>query len=102
MAQRLFPKETRTGPWTANEVMELKRYLGASAPEVIALVLGRSVVEVQSQILELDRIQRGDGWTRAEIAEFKRIFGTRTDEDLSRIFGRGLEEIRRLAEEHSL
>jgi len=102
MAQRLFPRESRTGPWTANEVLELKRYLGASAPEVIALVLGRSLAEVQTQILELDRIQRGDGWTRAEIAEFKRIYGTRTDEDLSRIFGRNTEDIRRLATEHGL
>lgn len=102
MAQRLFPRELRSGPWTANEVLMLKRYLGATAPEVIARILGRSVEEVTTQIGELGRVRLANGWTRAEIAEFKRVFGRRTDEDLSRIFGRTVEEIRRLAEEHRL
>ena len=102
MATRLFPREPRSGPWTAQEVLELKRYLGASSPEVLARVLGRSVQDVQAQVIELGRVQRGSGWVRAEIAEFKRVYGTRTDEDLARIFGRSMSDIRRLAGEHSL
>jgi len=102
VAQSLFPREVKSGPWTASETLELKRYLGATTPGVIARILGRRVEEVQSQIFELGRIQARGGWTRAEITDFKRIYGTRTDEDLSRIFGRSEVEIRRLAQEHAL
>jgi len=102
MAEKLFSGRRRSGPWTANEVMDLRRYLGATTPEVIARILGREVDEVQSRILELGRIKKGGSWTREDMSEFKRIYGTRTDEDLSRIFGRTLEDIRKLAGEHAL
>jgi len=103
VARSAFPAEVRrTGPWTASEVLELKRYLGATSAEVIARMLGRNVVEVQEQIIDLGRIEDRGAWTRSEVAEFKRIFGTRTDEDLSRIFGRSLEDVGRLAQEHGL
>ena len=102
-AASLFPAtETRSGPWTASEVQELKRYIGASTPQVIARILGRSVVEVQAQIVDLGRIQRGSDWSRAEVKQFKAIYGSRTDEDLSRIFARSVEEVGRLAHEHGL
>ena len=102
MAEKLFPAAAKSGPWTAREALELKRYLGATSPEVIARILGRSVQEINSRIIELGRIKRGGAWSRDEVAEFKRIFGTRTDEDLSRIFGRSVEEVRRLAKENAL
>jgi signal transduction histidine kinase len=102
VAQRLFPPEIKSGPWTASEVLDLKRYLRATSAEVIGRILGRSAAEVQTQIIELGRIEDRGAWGRAEFAEFKRIFGSRTDEDLSRIFGRGVEEIGRLAREHGL
>ena len=102
MAEKLFPPATKSGPWTAREALELKRYLGATSPEVIARILGRSVQEINTRIIELGRIKRGGAWSRDEIAEFKRIFGTRTDEDLSRIFGRSVDEVRRLAKENAL
>ncbi len=102
MAEKLFPKRTKTGPWTAREAEDLKKYLGATTPEVIARILGRSVDEVDAQILELGRIQRDGSWTREEVAEFKRIYGTRTDDDLSRIFGRTVTDIHTLANEHAL
>jgi len=103
MAQSLFPQGMRkSGPWTAGETLELKRYLGATTPEVIARILGRSVEEVQAQVFALGRIEGSGSWTREEIARFKRIYGTRQDADLSRIFGRSEEEIRKLAQEHLL
>ena len=102
MAEKLFPLGSRTGPWTAEEVGRLKRYLGATSEEVIARVLGRRVEEVKKQIIELGRIRRNGLWTRDEVADFKRFYGTRSDKDLSRIFGRSLAEIERLAEEHAL
>ncbi len=102
MAEKLFPKRTGTGPWTAQEAEDLKKYLGATTPEVIARILGRSVEEVSERILELGRIQNDGSWSREELAEFKRIYGTRTDDDLSRIFGRNVESIREVAKTHAL
>lgn len=102
MAEKLFASQPRSGPWTAKEVMELRRYLGATSPEVIGRILARSIEEVNERIFELGRIKRDGTWQREDLAEFKRIYGTRTDDDLSRIFGRSLEEIRKLADEHAL
>ena len=102
-AASLFPATvTRSGPWTASEVLELKRYLGASAPQVIARILGRSEAEVQTQIMDLGRIQRGSDWSRAEIKQLKAIYGSRTDEDLALVFGRSVDEVRRLSAELKL
>ena len=100
VADSLFPpRDSRSGPWTAREVLELKRYLGVSSAQVIARILGRTEAEVRAQILELGRVQRGSDWTREEIGEFKRIYGTRTDEDLARVFSTTTDEILRLASE---
>jgi hypothetical protein len=102
MAEKLFSGPVRTGPWTASEVGELRRYLGATTPEVIGRILGRTPEEVSERIFELGRIQKGGAFGREELVEFKRIYGTRTDEDLSRVFGRSPEEIRVLAKELAL
>jgi len=102
MAEKLFSGPVRNGPWTAQEVMELRKYLGATSPEVIGRILGRPVEEVEERIFELGRIQRDGDWTRDELAEFKRIYGTRTDEDLSRIFGRSVASVHGLATELAL
>jgi hypothetical protein len=102
MAEKLFPAGNKNSPWTAQEAIDLKKYLGATTPEVIARILGRGRDEVIERIVELGRVKRGGAWVRDEIAEFKRIFGTRTDEDLSRIFGRTEEEIRAFALKHAL
>lgn len=98
MAEKLFSRTARTGPWTASEVVELRRYLGATSPEIIGRILGRPIEEVNERIFDLGRIKKDGTWPREELAEFKRIYGTRTDEDLSRIFGRSPEEVRRLAD----
>ena len=102
MAEKLFPAEVRTGPWTAAEVVELKRYLGASSTTVIARVLGRSVEEVEKQIAALGRVRLDRSWNREEIVELKRLYGTRTNEDLSRIFSRSVDDIEDTASEYSL
>jgi len=102
MADRLFSGEARQGPWVANEVLRLKKYLGASPVEVIARILGREAREVQQRIIELGRIQRDGTWTREEIGELKRIYGTRTDEDLARIFERPMQEIVEVSQKYAL
>jgi hypothetical protein len=102
MAETIFQGVRRSGPWTAREVEDLKRYLGGTTPEVIARVLGRSPDEVQTQILELRRLQTGGRWTQEEIADFKRLYGTRTDEDLALIFGRTIESVKRLGARYCL
>jgi hypothetical protein len=102
MAERIFKDNRRTGPWTAQEVQQLKRYLGATTTEIISLIMGRTEGEIRERIIDLGRVQGDEEWSRADLGEFKRIYGTRTDEDLSRIFGRPVEEIRALAEESAL
>ncbi|HVS11982.1 MAG TPA: hypothetical protein VMS76_19110 [Planctomycetota bacterium] len=97
MAEAQFRSTARSGPWTVQEVQELKRFLGASTPQVIARILGRSQVEVQQKIFELGRIQQPGRWTREETVRFKKIYGSRSDEDLAVIFGRSLDAVRRLA-----
>jgi len=102
MAEKVFPIRKRSGPWTADEVEDLKRYLGATTEDVIARIFGRTVDEVRKQVTELGRVQRGGSWTRDELSELKRIYGTRTDDDLSRIFGRAESDIRSMAERYAL
>jgi hypothetical protein len=98
MAETVFRSGSRTGPWSAQETKQLKRYLGASNAEVIARILGRERAEIESKILELGRIrQPNQRWTRDETLRFKRIYGTRSDEDLGAIFGRQVEEVARHA-----
>jgi hypothetical protein len=99
MAEAIFRSATRTGPWSAQEIKQLKRYLGASTSEVIARILGRERAEVDSKILELGRIRQPNqrSWSRDETLRFKRIYGTRSDDDLSAIFGRQVEEVARHA-----
>ncbi len=102
MAESVFRLAVRTGPWTAREVQDLKKYLGGTTPEVIARILGRTTDEIQLQIMELKRIQQTGRWTQDEVAEFKRLYGTRTDDDLAIIFGRTLESVKRLGARYCL
>jgi hypothetical protein len=102
MAEDVFKNAHRSGPWTAREVQDLKKYLGGTTPEVIARILGREVDEVQQQVIELRRIQSTGRWTQDEVAEFKRLYGTRTDDDLAVIFGRTLEAVKRLGARYCL
>ncbi|MCZ6597633.1 MAG: hypothetical protein O7B99_08350 [Planctomycetota bacterium] len=97
MAKRVFPDTRRDGPWTAKEVQELKRYLGASTPGVIARILHRTEQEVEERILELGRIRNTGRWSREENAKLKRVYGTRTDINLGKIFGRPGKEIEKQA-----
>jgi hypothetical protein len=96
MAQMVFPSAVRTGPWAAGEVVELKKYHGGTALEIVARILGRSVEDLGRKIEELRAVQHTGRWTQEEIAEFKRLYGTRTDEDLAVIFERGVEAVKRL------
>lgn len=102
MAEEVFRDAAHTGPWTAREVQDLKKYLGGTTPEVIARILGRTVDEVQTEVMELRRIQSAGRWTQDEVVEFKRLYGTRTDEDLAIIFGRTIEAVKRLGARYCL
>jgi hypothetical protein len=97
MAESLFRSSASSGPWTAQEVRRLKRYLGATTTEVISRILGRDPAEVDEKIFELGRIQGNGRWTRDETSKFKRIYGTRDDQDLAAIFGRSPSAIAKQA-----
>jgi hypothetical protein len=102
MAEQIFRSPAHTGPWSAGEIQELKKYLGGTGNDVIARILGRPIDEVSQQIAELRRIQAAGRWTQEEIAEFKRLYGTRTDDDLAIIFGRTIEAVKRLGARYCL
>jgi len=98
MAESLYSGPVRTGPWSQEEREQLKKYIGASTPEVIARILRRPERDVLEQLERLRRRQKTSRWTQAEISDMKRLYGTRTDEDLSLIFGRSVESVRRMAQ----
>ncbi|MCB9916094.1 MAG: hypothetical protein H6828_13280 [Planctomycetes bacterium] len=93
MARTLFPGEIHTGPWTDDEVQNLKRYIGVATDDIIARILGRSIADVQAQIKDLGRVHVEQEWSQQEIAELKRLYGTRVDDDIARIFGRKTEDV---------
>jgi len=97
MAQSIFPSNVRSGPWSARELLTLKKYLGGPPTEVVARIVGRSVEDLRRKMEELGTVQHAGRWSQEEIAEFKRLYGTRTDEDLAMIFGRTPEAVRRLS-----
>ncbi|MAE27733.1 MAG: hypothetical protein QF724_09010 [Planctomycetota bacterium] len=95
MAEQVFNEPLRSGPWTPLDGKLLKKYLGATTPEVIAKIMARPVDQVRRQIEALgqDRLEGSATWSQEESAELKRVFGTRTDEDLSLIFGRPVQSL---------
>ena len=101
-ADALFPKLERTGPWTATEMLELKRYLGKCEHDRIARILGRSPKEVEGKIRDLGKSQITTRWSREEVAQFKRMYGTRTDVDLARIFERSADSVKRMGAKFAL
>ena len=102
MAEEVFQAAPQSGPWSALEIQELKRYLGGTTVEIIARKLGRAVEEVRQQVDLLRAFQQSGRWTQEEIAEFKRLYGTRTDEDLALIFGRTIDSVKRLGARYCL
>jgi len=99
MAEAIFPIAARRGPWTAPEVLRMKKYLGICEVEIIARIFGRAIADVQNQILELDKHRDEAPWSQEESVEFKRMYGTRTDEDIARVFGRTVAAVEAMAEE---
>jgi hypothetical protein len=99
MAQTLYTQEPRSGPWSDEEVANLRQYLGGSNLEAICNILAREAEDVEAKIAELAQRKRTGPWSQDDLADFKRLYGTRADEDLAIIFGRRLEEIARLADE---
>ncbi len=99
MAKTLFKTATHTGPWTADEIQNLKRYIGVAQEEIIARILGRSIADVKAQITDLGRIHTDKAWSQSDIADLKRYYGTRTDEDIARIFGRPVASVTNKATE---
>ncbi len=102
MAESIFRQPVRTGPWTAEELEGLKKYLGATTSDVVSQILGRTVEDIETQVEDLRGKQVAGRWTQDEIAEFKRLYGTRTDEDLALIFARTIESVKRLGARYCL
>lgn len=97
MVHKVFAGEPRSGPWTAREIADLKRYLGAAEVPVIARILRRSEKEVERQIQVLQERVQPRAWTSGDVQRLKRLYGTRSAGDLSLILAQPVEEIERKA-----
>jgi hypothetical protein len=98
-AEVVCRRPARSGPWSAAEILELKRYLGLAKLDVIACILGRELREVRAQISDLGRQRREGPWTREEKNRLKRLYGSRSDEDLTLILSRSIDSVREKARE---
>ncbi|MEM8713664.1 MAG: hypothetical protein AAGG01_22200, partial [Planctomycetota bacterium] len=100
-ARRLYADVTpdRTGPWAAEELTSLKRYLGVVEVDLIARMIGRTEASIQQKLVELAAELTPEALETRFHVEFKRLYGTRADEDLALIFGRQLGVIQALAAE---
>ena len=99
MVGNVFDGPQKVGPWTAKEVRELKKYLGAAEVPVIAHILCRPENEVGRKILELQSQIQDREWTSTDVQELKRVFGTRESADVAIILGRSVDAIEAKATE---
>lgn len=102
MVHKVFSGDPRSGPWTAKEVGELKKYLGAAPMDVIARILRRSEAEVVRQVTMLQGEICEREWTSGDVQDLKRLFGTRSTDDLALILGRPVRSIEAKAGEFCL
>lgn len=99
MAESLFPQGDKDGPWDADEVEKLKRYLGVCDVKTMARIFGRTPASVKAHLESLDQNQVERPWTQADLSDLKRLHGTRTDRDIARMFRRPVESVRAKAAE---
>ncbi len=98
MAHMVFKGEPRIGPWSAEEVLQLKRYIGVATVSDMALILRRSTTEIRRKVEELGRQMADRPWNSVDRQHLKQLYGTRSDYDLGIILGRTEESIRREAQ----
>lgn len=91
--------QLKEGPWAADEMTALKRYLGAVEVDLIGRMIGRSVESIEAKLVELAAALESTALETKTHVEFKRLYGTRADEDLALIFGRQLPVVQALAAE---
>ena len=99
LAYAAKPTSLREGVWAPEEVKALKRYIGAVELGLISQMIGRSVADIESKLVELAAGLVANPLEAKAHVEFKRLYGTRGDEDLALIFGRQLSVIQALAAE---
>lgn len=81
-AAELLRVPVRRGDWTASDEQLLREAWGALDPRLLAIALGRPVVDVRRRAEALRRSLRDGPWTRDEEALLKALYGTRLDHDL--------------------
>ncbi|MEZ6003321.1 MAG: hypothetical protein R3F33_03945 [Planctomycetota bacterium] len=98
MAEELFSSSPKQGPWSDDEVEQLRAYLGASSMDALCRVMGRSQIDIENKLVELALTKTEGEWSQEDVARFKRLYGTRRDEDLAIIFARRLDDVQGLAD----
>ena len=80
----------------------LRRGYGALEVRVLAMLMGRTQVEVRTRAQELRQRRLRRGWTRDETARLKRWYPTRRERDLEVCLSRSAVDIRKKATEFGL
>ena len=113
MAKTLFPsdplaesKQAR-GPWTAEEIDNLKSFYGTRTDENIARIFGRSLEAITAKAAELclakDKafVRKLAGsattsmprWSSEEIARLKDIYGTHSNLEIAQMLNRSVKSV---------
>lgn len=92
-AEEILCREAVSGPWSPEDLETLRRYLGGVETNLLARMLGRSVEDLETKLVELATTLEDRPLSGPELILFKRQFGTRSDEDLAIIYGRTLERV---------
>jgi hypothetical protein len=98
-AQTLLRVPQRRGDWTDSDDGLLRDSWGALDIRLLALMSGRSVVDLRRRATELRARRRSGPWSHAEKQRLKDLYGTRADADLEVCFSRAIADIATMAGE---
>jgi hypothetical protein len=98
-AQALLRVPPRRGNWTESDDALLRDSWGALDIRLLALMSGRSVVDLRRRTVELRARRRSGPWSHAEKQRLKDLYGTRADADLEICFSRAIADIAAMAGE---
>jgi hypothetical protein len=99
-AREIFDGANRADrPWTAEDDLQLRQGFGVVDRQVLSLVLGRALQEIDARIVHLGRELKTGDWSRMDCGLLKKLYGSRADEDLVVCLSRPLVDIQRMAAE---
>jgi hypothetical protein len=98
-AQELLRVPPRRGDWTDSDDTLLRDSWGVLEIRLLAMMSGRTVVELRRRAGELRARRRTGPWSHAERQRLKDLYATRRDADLEVCLSRGVADIAAMASE---